>query len=138
MHSPLDWIARVIMLVLAGMVSLSIIGAIAAIPSGTIENRIGIDQPAVDPGVAPPAPPEAILPPPEDRASTPGAPTDYVDYGPPPPRASDIELWLEAITYALLALVGLAALATLILWRTLKQRGRIADALEQLAARAGP
>ncbi|MDQ3139903.1 MAG: hypothetical protein M3Q15_04180, partial [Pseudomonadota bacterium] len=106
--------------------------------SGTIENRIGIDQPAVDPGVAPPAPPEAIPPPPEDRTASPGAPQGYVNYGPPPPSQSDVELWLEAITYALLALVGLAALATVILWRTLKQRGRIADALEQLAARAGP
>jgi hypothetical protein len=42
---------------------------------------------------------------------------------------------LEAITYALLALVGVAALASLLLWRGLRERRRIADALEALAAR---
>jgi hypothetical protein len=53
------------------------------------------------------------------------------------PETSDAGRWLEAITYSLLALVGLAALACLLLWRGLHQRRRIADALEILA-RASP
>jgi hypothetical protein len=44
-----------------------------------------------------------------------------------------VERWLEAITYALMALVGLLGIATLILWRSLGERRRIADALEALS-----
>ena len=128
-----DWLSRVVMLVLAGLVSLSIIGAIAAIPSGTIESRIGMEQ-------ADPQPREAGQPRqdrpeptarPEQRAASAGQPGGMVA------AASDdqdgLARWLESITYALLALIGLAALATLILWRTLHERRRIADALELLA-----
>ena len=136
-HSAFDWLSRVVMLVLAGMITLSIVGSIAAIPSGTIEGRIGIDQPKA------PVPQQlpAQTPPPvskvlegeaaEPATGTPGA-SATTGIAPPTPEEEDAERWLEAITYALLALVGLAALATLILWRSLKERRRIADALEAL------
>jgi hypothetical protein len=134
-QSPLDWVARVVMLALAGMVSLSIIGSIAAIPSGSIEGRIGIDQ-------SQPSSPEPTA---EDRSSptptpeaTPSAepgPGQISIAAPAPPERPDPARWLEAITYALLALVGLSALATLLLWRGLRERRRIADALEILSSR---
>ena len=55
-----DWLGRVIMLVLAGMITLSIIGAIAAIPSGGLPGRIGmVDREApVPPDVQPSSAPE--------------------------------------------------------------------------------
>ena len=37
-----EWLGRVIMLALAGMITLSIIGAIAAIPSGVVQDRMGM------------------------------------------------------------------------------------------------
>src|SRR3546814_13590729 len=61
---PLDWIARVVMLVLSGMVTLSLIGSIAAIPSGSIETRMGLEtQPRIaKPPPLPEAEPEAAAP----------------------------------------------------------------------------
>ena len=139
-HSAFDWLSRVVMLVLAGMITLSIIGSIAAIPSGTIEGRIGIDQP--QPPVPQPVPAETAPPAPqavEGERVEPGTGTRGASgagaIAPPPPEEDDAERWLEAITYALLALVGLAALGTLILWRGLKERRRIADALESISLR---
>jgi type VI protein secretion system component VasF len=41
---------------------------------------------------------------------------------------------MEAITYAMFALVGLFALATLLLWRALHLWRRSAEALEALAS----
>jgi hypothetical protein len=131
------------MLVLAGMITLSIVGSIAAIPSGSIEGRIGIDQPertipqeVPAEKAAPPVPEgvegEQAKPP----SGTPGASGNAV-IAPPPQEEPDPERWLEAITYALLALVGLAALATLILWRGLKERRRMADALEAISFSRG-
>lgn len=128
MTSLLDWIGRVVMMVLAGLITLSIIGAISAIPSGPVGTRMGV-------GEAPPAPPVIAEPETEriERRAAPAAaePTPGAGTGLPlaaPERKdADSARWLEAITYALLALVGLAALACLLLWRGL---GRIARTLE--------
>ena len=136
-----DWLGRVIMLVLAGMITLSIIGAIAAIPSGGLPERIGmVDREAPVPPDAQPSP--APAPAPRAAEETKGEGT-----GPGDDRASmasaagqpvDPAEWLEAITYALLALVGIAAFATILLWRMLHQRRRIADALEAISAALPP
>ena len=40
----IDWLGRAAMLVLAGMVTLAIIGSIAAIPSESLESRMGIES----------------------------------------------------------------------------------------------
>jgi protein-S-isoprenylcysteine O-methyltransferase Ste14 len=56
---------------------------------------------------------------------------NQLSVAPAQPEPIDPAEWLEAITYALLALVGIAALATVILWRMLR---RIADAVERSAA----
>ena len=137
----LDWLGRVIFLVLAGMVTLSLIGALAAIPAGVVPTRIGIDQrprPLPQAQQAPlpsqrPTDPRPTRPDPQAKTSR----TVMVAPAPPPPEPIDPARWLEAITYALLALVGLAALACLLLWRGLRDRRRIAAALEALG-RARP
>ena len=135
-----EWLGRVIMLVLAGMITLSIIGAIAAIPSGSLPGRIGMaERQARVPEPAPPSVPEPRL----DRRGLESVPGDVtsnqVSAAPAAPKPLDPAEWLEAITYALLALVGIATLATLILWRMLHQRRRIADALDAIAfSRAAP
>ncbi len=135
-----DWLGRVIMLVLAGMITLSIIGAIASIPSGSIETRLGVEpqqwpeprpsrpQPVPEPSAAEPQPGP---PPGADPAAAPAA--QQTTLAPVPERPAGAEQWLEAITYALLALTGLLALGVLLFWRALHHWRRGADALEALA-----
>jgi hypothetical protein len=129
----IDWFGRAVMLVLAGLVTLSIIGSIAAIPSGSIENRIGM---APAPKRLPPeaeraAERPAIDPIEGSRTDPAAAPGRGQPMAAPAPEPTDPDRWLEAITYALLALAGLAALGCLLLWRGLR---RIADEV----ARARP
>jgi hypothetical protein len=129
----LDWFGRAVMLVLAGMVTLSIIGSIAAIPSGSIENRIGM-APAPQP--LPPESeqtpePSAVEPIEGNRSDRAAAPAVGQRMAAPVPEPTDRDRWLEAITYALLALAGLVALGCLLLWRGLR---RLADEV----ARARP
>ena len=141
MTSFWDWAGRVVMLVLAGMITLSIISAIAAIPSGSLPQNIRIEReswpvPAPRQEPFPPVPADGPEPrvAPEPNA---GAAGRAVTVAPAPEEPVEAADWLEAITYALLALVGIAALATLLLWRSLIQWRRGADALESLAARRG-
>ena len=132
----IDWLGRAAMLVLAGMVTLAIIGSIAAIPSESLESRMGIESRERD-TIVEEARPEAPERRPEANSSAPSDTEAAVEPPSPlPPDEAEPARWLEAITYALLALVGIAALATLILWRGLRERRRIADAVEELAARA--
>ena len=125
------------MLVLAGLITLSIIGAIAAIPSGSpVQTSLGMEprawpepQPAVEPR---PIPPKASPPaPPSEQQAPAAAPPPPATMIPVPPPAPDpIERWLETIAYALLAIAGILAFATLLLWRALGHWRRAADALE--------
>ncbi len=133
----LDWAGRVFMLVLAGLITLSIIGAIAAIPSSIMETRMGahprewpVAQPQTEPTPAPPGPASAA------QAAPQTAP-DATVVAPPPEAPADAGRWLEAITYALLALVGMGLVMTILLWRALGHWRRSADALEMFAHR-GP
>jgi hypothetical protein len=129
-----EWLGRVIMLVLAGMITLSIIGAIAAIPSGSLPDRIIAERQLPVPPETEPIPVPEPRPAPRTQQPRPretvGNQVGVAPTGPDPVQPAE---WLEAITYALLALVGIAALATSILWRMLHQRRRIADALEALS-----
>lgn len=137
-----DWAGRVVMLVLAGMITLSIIGAIAAIPSGSLPRNIRFEserwpdpEPREEPAAASRPRPQAA----EERGTLPQAQprAEAVTIAPAPSKPVEPADWLEAITYALLALAGIAALATLLLWRALIQWRRSADALEALASRRG-
>jgi hypothetical protein len=127
-----EWLGRVIMLALAGMITLSIIGAIAAIPSGSLPDRIIAERefpmpPQTEPTAEPRPAPQTQQPGPGEAVG------NHVGVAPTGPEPAQSAEWLEAITYALLALVGIAALATSILWRMLHQRRRVADALEALS-----
>ena len=129
------------MLVLAGMITLSIIGAIAAIPSGTVQTRMGMEprawpepQPVTEP--VPQPGPEAPQLDPTPVAAAPVAQPGTV-LVPAPKEPADPARWLEAITYALLALVGAVVFAIILLWRSLGHWRRSADALEAIARR-GP
>ena len=139
MTSFFDWLGRVIFLVLAGMVTLSLIGALAAIPAGVVPARIGIEQrPRLTPEQPQPQPAARPQPAPDQtRPAQPQTRTQTIAVAPAPPEPIHPARWLETITYALLALVGLAALGCLLLWRGLRDRRRIASALEALV-RARP
>lgn len=128
-----DWLGRVVMLVLAGMITLSIIGAIAAIPSGSLPERVGMTERQAPPSPETQPTPAPAPRPSNDEVSAEDAAGNAVSVAPARPEPVDPAEWLEAITYALLALVGVAALATLILWRMLHERRRVADALEALS-----
>ncbi len=130
-----DWVGRVVMLALSGMITLSIIGAIAAIPSGSLPQDIRFERkgwPVPEPREGPLPAPRAQPQPQAERVPPPEAamPSQAVTVAPAPEKPVEPADWLEAIFYALLALVGLAALAVLLLWRALIQWRRSADALE--------
>jgi len=149
-----EWLGRVVFLVLSGMITLSIIGAIAAIPSQSIETRLRVgagDTPTEWSRATPPRPPAPVPSPrpepeplpappqsapseptPAPQADVPGTPTTIAPAPRPQPTAAD---WLESITYALLAIAGLLALGLLLLFRALGHWRRSADALERLAKR---
>jgi hypothetical protein len=126
--SLLDWVGRVTGLVLAMMVTLSIIGAIAAIPSSSLDGRLGFDRgiPGWDEprDVRP-----AAVPPPAPEAGPAAAGKGVVVASPAtaPARTGVADQWLEVIAYSLLALVCLGALATLLLWRALRELRRIGE-----------
>jgi hypothetical protein len=135
--SLIDWTVRMVMLVLAGLVTLSILGSIAAMSNDTGPLDAGVFG---DRSAPSPAPPDQAVPTDAAEANVQApAPTGGITAtasdepgsatmtgAPREPR----ERWLEAIAYALLALAGLFALAILLLWRTLHHLRRIADATE--------
>jgi hypothetical protein len=134
-----EWVVRTVMLVLAGLVTLSILGSIAAMSNdaaapGTVQRGAA---PAFDPAPAPPepspaspaAPPDEPVPDPSVQA--PAAPGGETVTGtaaaPEVPEAPEVERWLEAIAYALLAIAGLLALGLILLWRAVSALRGIAD-----------
>ena len=100
----LHWLGRVIMLVLAGMVTLSIIGAIAAIPNGIVPQQLGLER-------QPPPAPEQTAERPPDQALPEADPGDRLEeagggevarrvLAPVQPQPVDPARWLETISYA--------------------------------------
>jgi hypothetical protein len=132
----LDWLARTVMLVLAGLVTLSILGSIAA-----ISNDVGRST-VLDRALPERAQPEEAAaevtsaPTPTDRldiASRPhgdAGPTSEIERQGSTADGEQESRWLEAIAYALLGVAGLLALALILLGFGLRQLRRIADALD--------
>ena len=124
-----DWMARTAMLAMAGLVTLSILGAIATMTNDPGTRIAGGDRPVIERDRAE-APDETRAPPgprgDEERVAGPGE--GQVTVTAAPPSAEDKEArWLEAIAYALLALAGIGALGVLMLWslvRELRRMGR--------------
>ena len=133
-----EWVVRTAMLVLAGLVTLSILGSIAA-----MSNQAGVpglpagvrDRPLTAPAPEP-APRQAEPVPPSPRPTAPAAaPAGEGTAGPgetvavaAPPEPPATERWLEAIAYALLAIAGLLAFLLILLWRGVRALRRIAEA----------
>jgi hypothetical protein len=126
-----DWIARTVMLVLAGLVTLSILGSIAALStdSGREGFAPGGERQSIE--TAPAAEENAATAQPQQApvsgvsASADSAAGGAVASADPPKSE---ERWLEAIAYALLALAGLGAIAIVLLWSGVRELRRIGDA----------
>ena len=123
------------MLILAGLVSLSLLGAIAALttPSSLPPATTAGGPPALDPVAVPESstpqpetvPQENGAAPAEGESVAAGAGGEGVAVAAaPPPDKDPLERWLEAIAYALLALAGIAAIGVLLLWRLLVELRR--------------
>ncbi|HEX8580605.1 MAG TPA: hypothetical protein VF655_13555 [Allosphingosinicella sp.] len=129
----LEWVVRTVMLTLAGLVTLSIIGSIAAMSNQAGEIRPGDlrERPAMAPVPEAPAaeqPEQSASPPREQPTPASTAPVGgELVTAPAPPEPPRPERWLEAIAYALLAIAGLLALLLILLWRGVRALNRIAD-----------
>jgi hypothetical protein len=132
-----EWAVRTFMLVLAGLVTLSILGSISAMSTDAGMPRLPSER---DLPVLAPAPefePETTEPQASGKATAPAddpaleresaAGTDLIAV-PAPPEEERPERWLEAIAYALLAIAGLLALLLVLLWRGVRALARIAEA----------
>jgi hypothetical protein len=124
-----DWIVRTAMLAMAGLVTLSILGAIAAMTNdpGTRftapRDRPVIEGERADEREAVQAP---SRPEPRNRAAAPvsGTPGGNAVVAAAPADDKE-ERWLEAIAYALLAIAGIGALGVLMLWQVVRELRRI-------------
>jgi hypothetical protein len=99
----IDWIVRTLLLVLSGMATLAVIGAIAAIPAGGLPQ--GLEQ--IMPG---------------DVVVAGGQAEGEVA----PARAAPADAWAESLTYAVIALAGIAAAGLIVLMRIAGHLGEIA------------
>src|SRR5687767_8986979 len=119
-----DWIARTAMLVMAGLVTLSILGSIAAMTNdpGTgfatgdrpvIEGERAQDREAAPARAGPEEGNVAAAAPAEGQGATAVAAR--------PAGEDKTARWLEAIAYALLALAGIGALGVLMLWSLVRE-----------------
>ena len=122
-----DWVVRTAMLAMAGLVTLSILGAIAAMTNDT-GTRLAApgDRPAIEGEAAQEQAATAAAPPREGNpAAAPAKSGGGTAVAVAPAAQDKEERWLEAIAYALLALVGIAALAVLMLWNVVRELRRI-------------
>jgi len=123
-----DWIARTAMLAMAGLVTLSILGAIAAMTNDPGTGFAAGDRPLLEAERAKEA--EAVPAPsaPREGGPTAAAPTgsqDAAAAAASPAEEDEEARWLEAIAYALLAIAGICALGVLMLWSAVRELRRI-------------
>lgn len=126
-----DWIVRTAMLAMAGLVTLSILGAIATMTNDAGTGFAGGDRPLIEadraqereaaqaPREAAEAGNDATAVPAQGESGTIVAARAAPD--------DKVARWLEAIAYALLALAGIGSLGVLMLWslvRELRRSGR--------------
>jgi hypothetical protein len=131
-----EWLFRTAMLAMAGLVTLSILGSIAALsteegPRGFLAGRPAPPAIEGEPRSDAAAPAATAGPQAEEDG---GSGSELTSIASPEPA----ERWLEAIAFALLALAGLSAIGLLLLWRAAREIGRGADALEALSRRPPP
>ena len=128
-----DWIARTAMLAMAGLVTLSILGAIASMTNDTGARFAAPgDRPVIE-GEQAEEDREAAQGPSvaeEGNVASAAAPgesqSQSVAIAAARPSPDDkVARWLEAIAYALLALVGIGVLGILMLWSMVRELRRI-------------
>lgn len=126
----LDWLGRTLLLVMAGLATLSIIASVASVSnihgstpprpgSETVAERLGPPEP-------PPVEPSEPL---SSEAPVAGMEDSGVLAALSAADAQDGEIarWLESLTYAVLALAGFIAAALLVLLRITALLARIAE-----------
>jgi hypothetical protein len=122
-----DWIVRTAMLAMAGLVTLSILGSIAAMTNDPGTGFPAGDRPRIqvesaqnrEPEQSPSAPREG-----NQTAAVPGDGRGAAVTARPVAEGEDAR-WLEAIAYALLAVAGVGALGVLMLWSAVRELRRI-------------
>jgi hypothetical protein len=119
-----DWIGRVLLLVLSGFATLSLIGAIAQVADTAADRALSpppvetVEREAVPLPDAVPLPPQA-----DDPVATESA---TIAAAPPRPDAA-IARWLQALVYAVMALAGFVAAGVIVLLRITAILSRIAE-----------
>jgi len=124
-----DWIVRTAMLVMAGLVTLSILGAIATMTSDPGSNFAPGDRPLIEAdraeeretGPVPSVGEEGNV---ASAAAPAGSQGPTIAAARPAPE-DKVARWLEAIAYLLLAIAGVGALGVLILWSLVRELRRI-------------
>ena len=121
-----DWLGRTLLLVMAGLATLSIIASVASVSNihGTSPSRPGSETAAERSDVTERLPVE------RDAGAPPVAPgAETREMTTPSAAAQDGEIarWLESLTYAVLALAGFMAAALLVLLRITALLARIAE-----------
>jgi len=127
MSGALAWLGRLIVLTLSLLATLSIIGSIAAIPSGSVEGRLGLEPPQADRVALPETEPaETAAPMPSAGArDLAGERVAQSRRQAVAPELDDPLRWLEPLTYAVIALAGLMALVVLFLWQAVAALNRL-------------
>lgn len=118
MTGALTWLGRTAVLTLSLLATLSILGSIAAIPSGSVEGRLGLPRPQSE--ITTERSLERSLPAPASpgpRMPQPGSGGSQTVEAIAVPEPDERLRWLEPLTYAVIALAGLMAIAVLLLWR---------------------
>jgi hypothetical protein len=123
-----DWIVRTAMLVMAGLVTLSILGAIATMTNDPGTGFAPGDRPVIEgepaqereAAQAPPQPSEGG----NGASAVPAREAGTIAAVRPAPE-DKVARWLEAIAYALLAVAGIGALGVLMLWSAVRELRRI-------------
>lgn len=124
-----DWIGRTLLLVMAGLATLSIVASVASVSNihGTSPQRPGTQSIAERSDSAQPQPIERAEP------QTVAEPITSEEHGvlaalsAADPQDGEIARWLESLTYAVLALAGFMAAALLVLLRITALLARIAE-----------
>ncbi|PSJ41627.1 hypothetical protein [Allosphingosinicella deserti] len=136
-HRLFDWFVRTLMLVLAGLVTLSILGSIAAISTsnGGTSMLAGKRDPGSLPG-APATEGESDPELPRNIGASVGPEAVKEVEAPDPaqasvPRTAPDPRWIEAVAYALLGLAGLVAIGLILVALAVRELRRIADAVER-------
>ncbi len=125
-----DWLGRTLLLVMAGLATLSIVASVASVSNihGSTPSRSGSETVA-ERFATPETPPVE----PRERVSSETAVGESEDEGvlaalsAADAQDGEIARWLESLTYAVLALAGFMAAALLVLLRITALLARIAE-----------